>query len=118
MSFKVPEIHRIIKGPLASSSKDGNNGFFSYGVLRIIASDEGVNGSAPWEHVSVSRPDRCPSWSEMCMVKNMFWGPEDCVAQFHPPQSQYVNNHEYCLHLWRKVGSEFELPPTEMVGIK
>lgn len=56
--------------------------------------------------------------SEMCKVKDLFWGEEDCVVQFHPPKSVYVNNHEFVLHLWRKIGSQFETPPGILVGIK
>jgi hypothetical protein len=90
-------------------------GFFELrGGLRVIASDgsewpfEGI----PWEHVSVSLPTRCPTWDEMCFVKRQFWRDEDCVIQFHPPRSQYVNAHRYCLHLWKPVGIELPLPPT------
>lgn len=54
----------------------------------------------------------------MCKVKDLFWGEEDCVVQFHPPKSVYVNNHEFVLHLWRKIGSQFETPPGILVGIK
>ncbi len=68
-----------------------------------------------WEHVSVSYSNRCPTWEEMCRVKDIFWYDNECVVQFHPPKSEYVNNHPYCLHLWRKCGSEFELPPKEFV---
>lgn len=69
-----------------------------------------------WEHVSVSLARRCPTWEEMCMVKDIFWGEEECVVQFHPPRSEYVNRHPYCLHLWKKIGEEYETPPKEYVG--
>lgn len=59
---------------------------------------------------------RCPTWEEMCMVKDIFWGEEECVVQFHPPRSEYVNRHPYCLHLWKKIGEEYETPPKEYVG--
>lgn len=71
-----------------------------------------------WEHVSASYQDRCPSWEEMCMVKDMFWEPEDTVVQFHPRESEYISHHPYCLHLWKRVGSEFVLPPSILVGPK
>ena len=70
----------------------------------------------PWEHVSVSLPDRTPTWAEMCWVKNLFWGDDECVVQFHPPKSEYVNRHEYCLHMWRPVSGEFPMPPRQCVG--
>lgn len=75
-------------------------------------------GSEEWEHVSVSLPNRCPMWEEMCRVKNLFWSPETCVVQYHPPESEYVNNAKYCLHLWRWLPGEFPRPPSILVGIK
>ena len=41
---------------------------------------------------------------------------EEAVVQIHPPRSEYVNFHETCLHLWKPVGREVELPPAWMVG--
>lgn len=75
----------------------------------------------PWDHVSVSLADstrdpRCPTWEEMCWVKGLFWDDEECVIQFHPPKSQYVNVHPYCLHLWKPLGVEIPLPPKGAVG--
>lgn len=64
-----------------------------------------------WEHVSVSYPKRIPTWEEMCKVKDIFWHEEECAVQYHPPRSEYVNIHQYCLHLWRKGGENPELPP-------
>ena len=28
---------------------------------------------------------------------------------------EYVNLHPYCLHLWKKIGEETDLPPKEFV---
>lgn len=42
---------------------------------------------------------------------------EETVVQFHPPESEYVNNHLYCLHLW-KPPYPVILPPSIMVGVK
>ncbi len=116
--FKAPNAFRVRAGSMATDDSFGNNGLFMVAtnsgadVLRIIASD-----GAGWEHVSVSLATRCPTWEEMCDVKGLFWEPEDCVAQLHPPQSQYVNCHPFCLHLWRPAnGSFFPLPPSCLVG--
>ena len=119
--FKVPESSRIRSGRLASTPQDGNNGAFTLKSAKLkrhifcIASD-----GMGWEHVSVSFPDRCPTWEEMCFVKNQFWGEDDLVVQLHPPKSEYIDNHKFCLHLWRKAGTnEFcETPPSIMVGLK
>ena len=71
-----------------------------------------------WEHVSVSLPNRCPTWDEMCKVKDLFWDKNQTVIQFHPPEGEYVNNCGFCLHLWRNVKNKTEIPPTDLVGIK
>ena len=42
---------------------------------------------------SGSRPDPCPTWEEMCFIKNIFWEEEESAMQLHPPKSDYVNNH-------------------------
>jgi len=111
MAFHVPEICRVTTGPHGTSSFSGNNGLFEFkeGPIwyRCVVSDGGG-----WEHVSVSLSvKRTPDWEEMCMIKRMFWDPEDCVVQFHPPEADYVNIHPYVLHLWRKSGVNFETPP-------
>ena len=118
MTFHVPEKFRVLKSqhPAFGSTKEyGNNGAFLCNVrfgqtLKVIASDGGG-----WEHVSISREDRCPTWDEMCQIKDLFWDDTDCVVQYHPPRSEYVNNHPYALHLWRQIGSEFPLPPSIFV---
>lgn len=128
MSLHVPEYYRVTSGPLASTKAEGNNGLFFITrregpPLRAICSD-GILGVEPgsglggWEHVSVSLATRCPTWAEMCRVKALFWDEGDCVVQFHPPASEYVNNHPFCLHLWRSIDRTFPMPPSILVGVK
>lgn len=95
---------------------DSKSGAFSIRVngksfLVIAFSSEG------WEHVSVSLDNqkRYPTWKEMCAVKDMFFEPEEVVMQLHPAHSEYVNNHPYCLHLWRPLEREIPLPPVKFV---
>lgn len=93
---------------------DGENGIFKVFVdgrsFFCIASNGGG-----WEHVSVSPCSRkrksCPTWEEMCVIKDMFFEDEETVVQYHPPKSDYVNNHPYCLHLWRPTNQEIPRPP-------
>lgn len=98
----------------------GNNGYWEFispaqnsRTLRVISSD-----GKGWDHVSVSTNGRCPNWDEMCFIKETFFEDHETVVQFHPKKTEYVNNHKYCLHLWRKQDGEHELPPSIMVGIK
>jgi hypothetical protein len=62
--------------------------------------------------------NRPPNWEEMCFVKDLFWDTEEAVMQLHPPKSRWINNHNYCLHLWRPTNQEIPLPPDETVGKK
>lgn len=79
-------------------------------VLKIMAGEG--DPLIPWEHVSVSvQGKHPPNWQEMCWVKDQWWGEEETVVQFHPKASKYVNTHPNCLHLWKRVGPEHELPP-------
>lgn len=112
--FKAPTEYRV--------SGSGNNGAFNIRLsgrsnAYVIASDGGL-----WEHVSVhiiaDKQNRTPTWAEMCKIKDMFWDDDDCVVQFHPPKSDYVNNHKHCLHLWRPIGQEIPRPDPLLVGIK
>lgn len=83
------------------------------GFLKVIVTaDEG------WDHVSASLPDRCPTWTEMCVLKDLFFAPHELVVQFHPPKALYVNCHPYTLHLWRNQKQDIQLPPFWMVGPK
>jgi hypothetical protein len=123
--MKFPEQYRVKTGAWGSDA--GGNGCFqiertfpgSIGKVQIfiIAS----NGEG-WDHVSVSlrglNDKRCPKWEEMCFIKDLFWDKDETVVQYHPPESEYVNNHKYCLHLWKKQDFEYPLPPSLMVGIK
>lgn len=119
------EAGRVREGIMASDSRDGGYGaFFVHGPcgeeLKIIASAAHPTDvtSAGWEHVSVSIRRRVPNWQEMCFVKGLFWEPTEYVVQFHPPETEYVNNHPNCLHLWRYTKAAFPLPPSILVGIK
>lgn len=97
---------------LYGGNGDGGNGLFKVYIggksFRVIASNGGG-----WEHVSVTlcNAKRCPTWEEMCAIKSMFFSPEETVVQYHPPESDYINNHPYCLHLWRPTNQEIPRPP-------
>lgn len=81
---------------------------------RKLIQDENTKWNGPdfWDHVSVSLPDnsRCPTWDEMCFIKNLFFRDDETVVQFHPKKSEYINNHPYTLHLWRPHAYDYSLP--------
>ena len=80
-------------------------------ILRVIASSgEG------WDHVSVSRRNRCPNWTEMEYVKRLFFREDETAMQLHVPPSDHISVHPYCLHLWRPLNAKIPLPPRDMVA--
>jgi hypothetical protein len=99
-------------GAFVIPSEDGKE------EMKIIASSGEEDPGIPWDHVSVSFKHRTPRWSEMCMVKDWFWDPEETVMQLHPPKSTWINNHPNCLHLWKPINAAIPLPPSDTVGYK
>lgn len=124
--MKVPERFRLKKGVMASDSSLGNNGAFIIPHYKISNYEINclVSDGMGWQHVSVTissteiKVKRCPTWEEMCFVKSMFWNDDESVMQLHPPKSEWVNNHPYCLHLWKPDNAEIPLPLQVMVGNK
>lgn len=90
---------------LASSKKNA--------PAKVIASWGGG-----WDHVSVSFRNRCPTWEEMSEIKRLFFYPEETAWEYHPMESEYVNQHPYCLHIWRYQKPGMVMPPSWMVGMK
>lgn len=102
------EIYRCAHPRNASDRGDRHNGFLwiPKRAMTIVFSDGGG-----WEHVSVSHPDRSPSWDEMEDVKRRFWSDEDTVMQLHVPVAEHRNCHPFCLHLWRPINLVIPRPP-------
>ena len=98
---------------------DDRNGSFR---VRKMTRDGGVSlaviasSGFGWEHVSVSRRNRTPTWEEMAFVARLFFEPDETLIQYRPPADEYVNDHPFCLHWWRPIGVELPRPPKWMVG--
>lgn len=123
--MNFPEQFRIC--PMGYESSPGD----TFGIFLIpdgadrlycLATDGDDTG---WEHVSITVRNRrglplgrCPTWEQMAKVKDTFWPADQAVMQLHPPASDYVNAHPFCLHLWRPTLSTIPLPPSILVGPK
>ena len=114
----VEEIKKQPNLMIKSISKDGGFGFV-FQKMKPWASVIFSWGGG-WEHVSISPLNKriVPSWDEMCKLKDMFFLPEEWVVQFHPAESEYVNNMPNCLHLWRPINEKMPTPPSIFTGIK
>lgn len=78
-------------------------GFVAYesddGVRVLFSARTEADGKR-WLHVSLSRPNRLPTWSDIRKVKDIFVGRDRLAIQVFPRQADYVNIHPYVLHLW------------------
>lgn len=93
----------------------GNGAFkipFGVATLLVLAS----NGD-DWDHVSVSLPDRCPTWDEMEFVAGLFFKADETAMQLHVPDTDHINIHQHCLHWWRpRRGQRIPRPPAYMIA--
>lgn len=80
-------------------------------ILHIVAS---IGGG--WDHVSISRPERTPTWAEMEQVKRAFFHDHEVAVQYHVPPADHISHHPFCLHLWRPQNRHVPRPPAEYVA--
>lgn len=113
----IEELRKTPNLMILQTSDDGGHGRVIFGKL-----DGSViwSSGAGWDHISISPFKRhyIPSWDDMCRLKDIFFYPEETVLQYHPAQSQYVNQLGNCLHLWRPQNYEIPLPPPILVGMQ
>jgi len=118
MPLHVPEKYRVTTGlgSYNTTKAFGNNGVFFITIKKVlfhIIVGEACDDNQ-WDHVSVSLKTRCPTWEEMCAIKDIFFDPDDVVVQYHPAKKDYVNFHPYCLHMWRYNGT---MPVPEKIRV-
>jgi hypothetical protein len=117
------QANRVRVGPMGSDESYGLAGAFRLlppgpDAVLLVAVSSGPDYEHDWEHVSVSGENRCPTWDEMCWVKDLFWEKHEMAIQYHPPESQYVRCHPHCLHMWRPITMSIPMPPMLLVGPK
>jgi hypothetical protein len=78
--------------------------------LTVIYSTALEQDGREWLHVSASRVDRIPSYSDMTRVKNAFIGVHRTAYSVWVPASEHVNIHPNCLHLWAVLEGDDPLP--------
>lgn len=100
----------------------GNIGDETCGVFSVPSTIDGAqlkiiaSSGEGWDHVSVSRRNRCPNWDEMEQVKRLFFREHEAAMQLHLPPADHISVHPHCLHIWRPHDAEIPLPPKCMVG--
>lgn len=91
---------------LVNDGQADHRGRYGPRKIRVIASI-----GLDWDHVSVSLSMRCPTWREMEYVRSLFFEDHECAVQYSAPRAKHINNHPYCLHLWRPQRAEIPMPP-------
>ena len=117
--------YRVRTGPMASDNSYGNNGAFIIPHKHRILLACVVSDQEDWDHVSIHVEtmrkkkqkwiQRTPTWDEIVFVKDMFFRPDEWEMQFLPGQKDYINDHNYTLHIWRPHNVLIPKPPIWMV---
>ena len=91
--------------------KRGSDGFQGWLFIRGQCLFFVCSWGGGWDHVSVSLHRRCPTWEEMCVVKEIFFTDDECCVEYHPAKKDYVNVFPYCLHIWKPQAETLPTPP-------
>lgn len=70
------------------------------GLAVIISCSIERDGNS-WVHLSVSRKKSIPTWVDLINVKEIFLGKDTLAIQILPSRSEYINVHEFCLHIYQ-----------------
>ena len=124
----VDEIKQTSGMVIKKEGKDGFGGTvfpieYKNGKVKIVKDiNKALHFMFSWgcgfEHLSVSTPIQCPTWEQMCKMKDIFWRDDEVCMQLHPKKEDYVNCMQYCLHIWRPIDKEIPMPPSIMVGLR
>ena len=73
---------------------------YTMGACKIIVGRSDARG---W-HLSISCANRYPTWDEVAEARYRLTPDGVTMAMLLPSRSEYVNVHNYCLHLWEVFG--------------
>lgn len=106
-----------LEAMFAGTEGDSKGGFFIIPLGSHLKAKVIAGSGAGWDHLSITilGQKRCPTWEELEHIKRMFFKPTEVAMQLHMPPSDHINNHPYCLHLWRPRTKKIPLPPSWMV---
>lgn len=97
--MRNPTLIKVEHGRLAGPLNEPYGAFrLKVGAFRLSVIASAAMG---WDHVSVSLSNRTPTWEEMDAIKRLFWSDDEVVMQLHINDGRKVNNHPFCLHLFR-----------------
>jgi hypothetical protein len=103
--MQVPLDPRVERATYMTAGPDAFRSFkqFALGECNILMAREraGVNGEWLW-HLSISHPDRHPTWDEMKAARYRLLSNGLCFGILLPPPEYYVNlpAQDHVFHIW------------------
>jgi hypothetical protein len=93
------ELRELPIPPAVAALLERGTRAYRLGRCQILCSHQAVG----W-HLSISRPDRLPSWEEIRDARYALIPDEATMACLLPPRAEYVNVHEFCMQLYEVPG--------------
>jgi hypothetical protein len=98
-------VREVLKEPpnywkIIRRGEDGYMCVHRFTGLGLIASASHHSDSRRWLHVSISHPNKIPTYQELADAKRDFIGEDVYAYQVFAPTKDHVNIHPFCLHLW------------------
>lgn len=69
--------------------------------LVVLYSKSADSETGEWLHLSVSWKGGPPDWSQVMLVKRIFWGAKSEALQVIPSEEDHVNL-AHCWHIWKR----------------
>jgi hypothetical protein len=91
-------IHEARLPPIRELADIGAKAYMMKGCRILVSHDPEPDGSRLW-HLSISRPDRDPSWGEIATARYRLLPEVPEMAMYLPPLDEYVNLHPFTFHL-------------------
>lgn len=89
--MKLKEIKTVVLG---AKTYMGTNG------IGVVMSEDNTPKWGKLKHVSISKPDRYPTWDEIIAIKLLLFGDRKDAMMVMPKREDYVNVHKFCFHIW------------------
>lgn len=93
------ELREVEIPPDVAAMLEPGSRAFRMGRCNVIVSEQ----AAGW-HLSISRPEKLPTWEEVRDARYALVPDEATMALLLPPQAEYVNVHSNCLQLYEIPG--------------
>jgi hypothetical protein len=95
-----PELRAAVHGPYELELHR-----FRFGECNVLLGHEPVLGDELRWHLTISTPERHPSWDEIKTARYRLLGPDTVMAMILPPAEEYVNvvAQDHVFQLWEIV---------------